>query len=257
MLIHSKGLLSPAHIIESIDNQSPSGLTGVFAHAGAALRHMAPVLASAVTSQGRSARALYGCIVALRDHSMAAPAAEMSSAKAAERLPQKLQQCLPGALLEYAAAKIGSSAGEQSASRVGDRGKVKAGRASQEQLAEYPDGIVYDLLAAEPALLQPFVEALLASAASSRHAPHGEGVSSAPMHGSSEESRVLSSLLIGQKMLQHEQLRAALLTGKVSPGSVVSALSEVAGADAKLSDSAVAAARQKLLSLREIHFGAE
>ena len=188
---------------------------------------------------------------------MAAPAAEMSSAKAAERLPQKLQQCLPGALLEYAAAKIGSSAGEQSASGAGDRGKVEAGRASQEQLAEYPDGIVYELLAAEPALLQPFVEALLASAASSRHAPHGEGVSSAPKHGSSEESRVLSSLLIGQKMLQHEQLRAALLTGKVNPGSVVSALSEAAGADAKLSDSAVAAARQKLLSLREIHFGAE
>ena len=193
----------------------------------------------------------------MRDHSMAAPAAQISSAKAPERLPQEFQQCLPGALLEYAAAKIGSSAGTQSAFRAGDRGKQEAGRSSQEQLAEYPDGIVYDLLAAEPALLQPFVEALLASAASSRHAPHGGGVSGSPMHGSNEESRVLSGLLIGQKMLQHEQLRAALLTGKVSPGSMVSALSEAAGADAKLSDSAVTAARQKLLSLREIHFGAE
>ena len=201
MLIHSKGLLSPARIVKSIDNQSPSSLTGGVVHAGAALRHMAPVLASAVTSQGRSTRALYGSIVAMRDHSMAAPAAQISPAKAPERLPQEFQRCLPGALLEYAAAKIGSSAGKQSASRAGDRGKQEAGRASQEQLTEYPDGIVYDVLAAEPALLQPFVEALLASAASSRHARHGGGVSGAPMHGSNKESRVLSGLLIGQKML--------------------------------------------------------
>ena len=128
-------------------------------------------------------------------------------------------------------------------------------RAQKRQPILYPHGIAYDLLAHHPALVEPFVQALLGYACSSSGvAPAGSEWGTTVLRNI-QEKRVLYGLLIGQKMVQHEKLRSGLLLGASSPHSLVSALTQAAAAADMLNSSSVAAARQKLLSLQEIHFG--
>lgn len=227
---------------------------------------MGPVLMSSTGPQNITMRPLFGCIAALQDHCAASLTVDASSrAVCTARLPEELQQCLPGALLEYAVALAGYSAqGGQSigparierGQQGGDEGTSKPVLGlSREQLLEYPDGIVYDLLASQPELLEAFQKSLVAFTSISSKAPSARGVSRGHLQSYSSETRVLLGLQIGQRMVQHERLRAALLLGTMNPLSMVSALSEAAAAPATLSGSAVAEARQKLLSLQEIHFG--
>jgi len=227
---------------------------------------MGPVLTSSTGAQNITMRPLFGCIAALQDHCAASFTVDASSrAVCTAWLPKELQQCLPGALLEYAVALAGCSAqGDQSVGPTrNERGQQGADEGtskpvlglSREQLLEYPDGIVYDLLASQPELLEAFQKSLVAFASSSSKAPSARGVSRGHLQSYSSETRVLLGLQIRQRMVQHERLRAALLLGTMNPLSMVSALSEAAAAAATLSGSAVAGARQKLLSLQEIHFG--
>ena len=192
---------------------------------------------------------MYGCIAALHDHCAALPRADSSAESACTtRLPEELHHCLPGVLLIYAAAKA-------SCSVQGAPDKAAQG-VPQEQLRQYPDSIVYGLLAHQPDLMEPFVKALIAFASSGSSAPCEGAVGRSAMPSYSTEDQVLLGLLIGHKMVQHEKLRPALLLGTVRPRSMVSALTEAAAAVSTLPGGAVAAARQKLLSLQEIHFGA-
>ncbi len=227
--------------------------------AAAALRHMAPVLKASLVEEDRSKRSLYGCIAALHDCCAAWPAAASSLGDACtSSLPQELQECLPGALLQYAcgyvAVQDALARSRADSSMSADSGTLAG--ASDPPIAQYPDGIVYDLLSCQPALVEPFVQALIAYACASSVSRDEGGEERIDLLSSSIEKRVLYSLQIGQKMVQHEQLRAALLVGTVSPRSMVSALTEAATAASALSGGLLAAARQKLLSLREIHFGA-
>lgn len=193
---------------------------------------------------------MYGCIAALHDHCAALPTQNSSSGSASttSRL-EELQHCLPGALLTYAVVTA-------SCSVQGAVPEKAAQGVLQEQRWQYPDGIVYGLLACQPFLIEPFVEALTAFASSAIDVLCEGAAGRNAMPSYSNEDRVLLALLIGQKMVQHEQLRAALLLGTVRPRSMVSALTEAAASASPLSGGAVAAARQKLLSLQEIHFGA-
>ena len=206
---------------------------------------------------------MYGCIAALHDCCAASPLATGSSGAArTSSLPEELQEHLPGALLVYACGCAAvQEAPVDSRADIGMEGTHAADSmalagASNPQIAQYPDGIVYNLLACQPALVEPFVQALIAYACSSSGSQTEGSAERIDILGSSIEERVLYSLQIGQKMVQHEQLRAALLLGTLSPRSMVSALTEAATAASTLSGGALEAARQKLLSLQEIHFGA-
>lgn len=214
---------------------------------------MASVLTASIESKGGSARSVYGCTVVLRDYCAASSTVHGDACSAS--LPGELMRCLPEALLMYCCGYTAIEE-ELSLARLGNVGvagglhespasNVLAG--SEESSILYPDGVVYDLLAHHPALAEPFVQALLEFARSSSTAATG---------GSAGGTIVLHSLLIGQKMVQHEKLRSALLLGASSPHSLVSALTQAAAAADSLYASSVVAARQKLLSLQEIHFGA-
>ena len=236
--------------------------------ADAALRHMSPVLAASAADQSRTLRPAYGCIAALHDHCAASPTAHSLSGKACPTsLPQELCPCLPEVLLFYAAVKAGHTV--QSAQDLlpteGDRAfpreaheppnKAALG-VSPEQLSQYPDCIVYDLLAYQPDMMKPFVEGLIALPSIGSLVPSegAVGRNAFPSYGTEEWT--LLGLLMGQKVVQHEKLRSASLLGTVSPRSMVSALLEASASASTLAGSAVAAARQKLLTLQEIHLGA-
>ena len=206
---------------------------------------------------------MYGCIAALHDCCAALPSAGQGSSGGActSSLPEELQECLPGALLGYACgyAAVQDALARSSVDSSMEGAQAADSRApvgvSDPEIAHYPDNIVYDLLAFQPALLEPFVQALIAYACSSSVSGSNGGEGRIVLNSSDVEKRVLHSLQIGQKMVQHERLRAALLLGTVSPCSMVSALTEAAAAASTLSGGALASARQKLLSLQEIHFG--
>lgn len=233
--------------------------TSHLASADAALNHLAPVLAASISANDRSLRALYGSMTAVQDSGAAGSPVCSLADKQIPALPTQLQQCLPGAVLEYAAAIASASAHwTQDSAPTGDQGTGAAGAASeglaqagsQGQLSPYPGDFAYDLLAAVPALLELFMKELAALATSK-----SQTVESNSLHGKSSEEKVLLSLLIAQKVMQHEKLRAALLLEISGPCTMIAELSAAAEGAAKLSSKAIAAARQKLLSLQEIHFG--
>ena len=211
---------------------------------------------------------MYGSMTAVlgvHDH---CPAANASSASVQHQLPAQLQQSLPDAAVGYAAATARQSAcnGKLTASAASGEGDSSAGRSHDspgigtplEQSSYYPDDLVYDLLAAAPQLLQPFMKGLTAFACSKTQEHVAENTVSSPsLHHESMEERLLVRLLIGQKMIQHKHLRAVLLCEADSSTILeMAGLCKAVGAAGQFSNQAIAAAKQKLLSLHEIHFGA-
>ena len=236
--------------------------------AGVALGHIDAVLASSVTPQGRCMRAMYGSMTAVLGIHDGRPAAHTQSAGVQHQLPAQLQQSLPDAALGYAAATARQSACNAGliASAASGEGDSVAGKSHdgprinvlQEQVSEYIDDLVYDLLAAAPQLLQPYMERLtaFASGKTQEHAAKRKASSSLLLDGKMEE-RLLVSLLIGQEMIQHEHLRAVLLCESDRSAILgIAGLCETVGAAGQFSSQAIAAAKQKLLSLHEIQFGA-
>ena len=223
------------------------------------------MLAASLDGISRSLRPLYGCIAALRNHCAALPLANGSSGEACTiSLPMELQLCLPGALVVYTSSCTAQDGLSVLQSR--DRGMEGAREGpshgvlevAQMQLGDYPDSIVYDLLAYQPALVEPFLRALIdfACSSSSSSLPVVGGEGCIVLLSPSSEERLLLGLLIAQKLVQNEKLRAALLLHTISLQRLVSVLTDNAGGAGMLSGSGVATARQKLLSLLEIHFGA-
>ena len=213
-------------------------------------------------------RAVYGSMTAALGVHDGRPAAHTHPAGVQHQLPAQLKQSLPDAALGYAAATARHSAcraGLIASAASGEGGSI-AGRnhdssgtsTSQGQLSGYPDELVYDLLAAAPQLLQPFMERLttFASSKTQEHAA-GKNLSSPALLNVSMEESLLVSLLIGQKVVQHEHLRAVLLCKSDRSAILgIAGLCEAIGAVGQFSSQAIAAAKQKLLSLHEIHFGA-
>ena len=212
---------------------------------------------------------MYGSMTAALGVMDAHPAADAPSAGVQQQLPAQLQQSLPDAALGYAAAAARQSACKAGliASAASGGGDSIAGKShdgsginiSQGQLSDYPNDLVYDLLAAAPQLLQPIMERLttLTSGKTQEHA--AKRMASGPLLLDGDmEDRLLVSLLIGQEMIQHEHLRAVLLCESDRSAILeIAGLCETVGATGQFSSQAIAAAKQKLLSLHEIHFGAE
>ena len=211
---------------------------------------------------------MYGSITAVLGIHDACPAADAPSACPQHQLPVQLRQSLPDAALGYAAATARQSACKEEliASAASGEGGSSAGRrhdglgthVSQKQSSAYPDIVVYDLLAVAPQLLQPFMERLTAFASGKTQEHAVERNASSPLLlDESMEERLLVSLLIGQKMIQHEPLRAVLIyEADRSTVLGIAGLCEAVGAAGGFSSQTVAAAKQKLLSLHEIYFGA-
>ena len=240
--------------------------------AGAALGHIDAVLASSITPEGRSMRAMYGSMTAVLGIHDDRHTAHAQSAGVQHKISAQLQQSLPDAALEYAAATARQSACKAGliASAASGEGDSIAGmshegpgiKVLQEQLSKYPNALVYDLLAAAPQLLQPFMERLTTLACGKPQEHAAKRKASGPLSpGGNVEERLLVSLLIGQEMIQHEHLRAVLLCTQTeaSDRSIIlgiAGLCKVVGVAGQFSSQAIAAAKQKLLSLHEIHFGA-
>ena len=213
-------------------------------------------------------RAVYGSMTAALGVHDGRPAAHTRPAGVQHRLPGQLQQSLPDAALGYAAATARQSAckDELIASAASGEGDSIAGTSHdgpgisvlEEQSSDYPKDLVLDLLAAAPQLLQPFMERLttLASGKTQEHAAKIKASIPLLLDRNMEE-RLLVSLLIGQEMIQHDYLRAVLLCESDRSAILgIAGLCETVGAAGQFSSQAIAAAKQKLLSLHEIHFGA-